>query len=401
MTHKFQRGQGKIRLDNAGRDSQNTVFGEHIVAQRVPRINVKFNYNLATDDVTTTTANNGTVTHSGDIAVISSSTTSNGSAQIESVDTVEYVTGQEGFAFFTASFVNGGVANSLQHVGLFDDDDGYYLGFGGTGVDGTDAIIGYKKGGTQTNIKQNNWNVDHLDGTGPSDLTVDFTQMNVFKISFGWLGVAPVTWEIMGPDGTFHTFHKRDQTGETTGPHSSNPTFPVCMRVTKTSGSEDIIIHTASWNAGTVGLPAESAFRYFPAHQDATVTTEAVVLNIENQSTFQSKTNRVTTELVYLDIATDGTKTAEISVYKNLSISGASWSNVDATNSVSRTDTAGTVTPAAANLELEFALAKVDSKTVDLRGYGLVLHPGETWTITASSASSSDVHCSVRCRELF
>lgn len=390
-------GFSKVRLDNAGRDSQNTVFGEHIVANRRPKINVKFNYNVATYDTVTTVANNGTVTHSGDVAVISSSTTTNGSAILESKEVVQYITGQEGYAFFTAAFLNGGVADSIQHCGLFDTDDGYYLGF-----DGTDAIIGEKKATVQSNTKQNNWNLDHLDGTGPSGLTVDFTKMNVFKISYGWLGVAPITWEIMGPDGTLHAFHKTDHTGTLAGTHSENPTFPVSMRITKTDGATDIIIHSASWAGGTVGLPVPLALRYFSDTESATgVSTEQVLLNLQNVSTFQSKTNRVITEPVRVGLSTDGTKNALIKMYVNIPITAPSWANIDSVNSVTQKDVVGTITPDDAYLVWEYPMAKVDSLIDSFQELQSHLHPGDTLTITGQSASNTDIELAIRWTEAF
>ncbi len=72
----FRTGVFKEQLDNAGRTSQNTVFGEKIVAIRAPDILEKFQYNISTLTTLTTVSNNGTVTHSGNVAVISSSTNS-------------------------------------------------------------------------------------------------------------------------------------------------------------------------------------------------------------------------------------------------------------------------------------------------------------------------------------
>lgn len=47
-----------------------------------------------------------------------------------------------------------------------------------------------------TAVNQGSWNIDNLDGTGPSGLTLDITKSNIYVIEFQWLGVGSVFFAI-------------------------------------------------------------------------------------------------------------------------------------------------------------------------------------------------------------
>jgi ABC-type glutathione transport system ATPase component len=141
--------------------------------------------------------------------------------------------------------------------------------------------------------------------------------------------------------------------------------------------------------------------RYFTGTVTNSVSSEEVLISFQSVSTFQSETNRVVAEGVRVSISTDGNKNAQVKMYKNLSISGASWANVDATNSIMQTDTAGTITPDDANLLWEYNLAKNDSIIDDIRDIDFILYPGETITITGQSGAANEITFTARWREKF
>lgn len=171
----------------------NTSFGERKVASFTPMILVQFQYNISTEDVVTTVDNGGTVTQDDSMVIISSSSATDGQASVQSKDVVRYRPGYEAEAKFTVMFPNGGVAGATQYIGLFDSNDGYFLGF-----DGTDFVVGIRKDGSDTKVIQSSFNINNL-----SELPLrDFTKLNVFRISFGWLGTSPIIFEILAKDGT-------------------------------------------------------------------------------------------------------------------------------------------------------------------------------------------------------
>lgn len=88
------------------------------------------------------------------------------------------------------------VANTSAKIGYFNSStaapytaslDGVYFG-----SDGTDNFVAISNNGTEDKATQANWNIDAMDGTGPSGITVDFDRVQIFFIDIEWLGVGRV-----------------------------------------------------------------------------------------------------------------------------------------------------------------------------------------------------------------
>jgi hypothetical protein len=59
-----------------------------------------------------------------------------------------------------------------------------------------------------TKIPQSEWNLDTMDGNGPSGFTLDLTKMQMFYIDYSWYGAGFVRWGLRGIDGTVYYVHK-------------------------------------------------------------------------------------------------------------------------------------------------------------------------------------------------
>lgn len=59
-----------------------------------------------------------------------------------------------------------------------------------------------------TKIPQSQWNVDKMDGTGPSGMTLDLAKMQMFYIDYSWYGAGFVRWGVRGRDGNVTYVHK-------------------------------------------------------------------------------------------------------------------------------------------------------------------------------------------------
>ena len=57
-------------------------------------------------------------------------------------------------------------------------------------------------------IPQSQWNIDRLDGTGPSGYVLDQTRMQMFYVDYSWYGAGFVRWGVRGPNGNVLYFHK-------------------------------------------------------------------------------------------------------------------------------------------------------------------------------------------------
>ena len=82
-------------------------------------------------------------------------------------------------------------AGITRREGIFDESDGIYLEDTGSGYNlvrrssGTGAVV-------NTSVARASWNIDPMDGTGTSGVTLDFTKTQILLIDYEWLGVGRV-----------------------------------------------------------------------------------------------------------------------------------------------------------------------------------------------------------------
>lgn len=81
--------------------------------------------------------------------------------------------------------------NLRQRSGYFDTNNGYYLEQTGSAINLVERsfITGSV---VNTIIPQASWNIDTLNGSGPSGVTLDLTKAQIFVIDLQWLGVGRV-----------------------------------------------------------------------------------------------------------------------------------------------------------------------------------------------------------------
>lgn len=82
-------------------------------------------------------------------------------------------------------------ANLRQRVGYFNTDNGIYFQISGT----TNSFVerSFVTGSAvETIIDQEDWNIDKLDGRGPSGLTLDPTKAQILWMDVEWLGLGTV-----------------------------------------------------------------------------------------------------------------------------------------------------------------------------------------------------------------
>lgn len=75
---------------------------------------------------------------------------------------------------------------------------------------------------------QQNWNIDKLDGSGPSGAVLDHSKLNIFQINFRWLGAGEMRYAFENPiNGDMVFFHHEHYSNRNTVPHLANPSFKV------------------------------------------------------------------------------------------------------------------------------------------------------------------------------
>jgi hypothetical protein len=62
---------------------------------------------------------------------------------------------------------------------------------------------------TELRVRQSDFNIDRLDGTGPSGFTLDVSKMQMYAMEYSWYGAGTIIWLIRGQDGQFNWAHRR------------------------------------------------------------------------------------------------------------------------------------------------------------------------------------------------
>ena len=159
---------------------------------------------------TTTSGTGGTTAFDANAGLVNLNvTTSSGSEIIR--ETTKCFSYQPGKSLLVMStFVMNTAKTGLrQRVGYYGANNGIYLEQNGTSAP---AFVerSYVTGAlTETSVSQSSWNIDKLDGTGTSGLTLDLTKAQILFMDVEWLGLGTVRvgFVINGKLIHCHSFH--------------------------------------------------------------------------------------------------------------------------------------------------------------------------------------------------
>ena len=231
------------------------LFGSAVSGSRYNQVEIDFS---TTDpdsvtDLTVTKTVGGDASNSSGQALFTTGTNTNSGIKAVTGTSVTYRPHAETFVAFSAIFT-AGIANSYQRIGLYDTNNGFFIGY-----EGTSFGVTKRSGAVDTTTAQASFSEDTLTGGASSGYTrngtpeaIDLTKDNLFRIRFGWLGAAPIYYEVFSPDGEWITFHKIKHPNTAAVPTIQNPNLPITLDIKKTSGGSGILsIKTACWAAGS------------------------------------------------------------------------------------------------------------------------------------------------------
>lgn len=294
-------------VDPAGDTNFIGAFGEQIAGSKLDDISVQFQYDQLNTDfdlnaTATAVTGDGAIQSINSYAEASSATT--GTATIQSRDSIRYRPGHSGFGDFTASFSGTGTG----YAGSHDASDGFALK-----LVNDNASFGYVKGGVETGSSGAAGFDDEATWNGNLDVsTIDWTKLQIFRVTFGYLGVAnPTLWIRKDKWYTLHTVRTESRL---TGTHVDNPVFP--MRIRAENG---MTVRTGSWNGGTIGVDSSVGSRGFAfpntvlingvaaeqGEMTLTGTNVGTIVIFNSKLTFQSKTNKVKARLTSYEFIID------------------------------------------------------------------------------------------------
>lgn len=380
------------RLYTVSDNTPSSAFGELTCAFLFPVTGWTFNYTFLNTITSFTSVNAGTYSVNNSMITISTGTQPNARAKLETNDAVIYSPGTGILVRFTAIFTLG-VANSTQLIGIGDDTDGFYFGYNGTSF----GVL-RRRGGVDTWTPQSSWNVDKLDGTGTSAMTLNTTKGNVYSIQYQWLGFGAINFYVENPiDGALILANQIKYANSNTLPSLFNPTLPLMAEVKNTGNSTNVALSSPSAMAFAEGSYLNKAisarYSYYAEQITISANTLTTIFSIRNKSTFNGKTNKVKVVLSFCSASTVGNKLVSLTFLSNPTFTGGTFTDISANQSVIEYSTNATYTGGTVSLFL--AAGSQDSIALDLTSLDLYLNPNDSIVVRARSPQQSDISISL------
>ena len=156
---------------------------------------------------------------------------------------------------------SGGGTGITQALGYFDDNNGlFFLNDEGT----KKVVVRTKTSGSVVDNKtsQVDWNLDSLDGEGPSLVTIDWTKTQIFVMDFEWLGVGRVRFGLVHK-GIILYFHETDNGNVITFPYMQTPNLPLRYQIENDgTGGAATIVHMCATVISEGGAEDNGILRY-------------------------------------------------------------------------------------------------------------------------------------------
>jgi hypothetical protein len=126
--------------------------------------------------------------------------------------------------------------NLRQRVGYYGTNNGHYLELDNTTTVNfversfvTGAVV-------NTPVAQASWNVDPMDGSGPSGITIDFTKAQILFMDLEWLGIGTVRIGFI-INGNFYVCHKFHHANLITSTYITTASLPLRYEITNTGAT--------------------------------------------------------------------------------------------------------------------------------------------------------------------
>lgn len=233
--------------------------------------------------------------------------------------------------------------NVRQRLGYFDANNGLF--FEQTGTDLAVVVRTNSSGSpVDTRVLQANWNVDKLDGTGASGITLDTSKHNLYVIDFLWHGAGRIRYGIFF-NGKIVYCHQTNTANVNSGPFMRTPCLPVRAELVNTGTSASTttmdLVCFAYQKEASDNITAPYSFSSSTGRNSTSVGATALpIISIRPKTTFNSLTNRIPIVPENISVISNN-QPVIVSIVLNPTLTGASYTSAD-TNSATEYDITAT-----------------------------------------------------------
>lgn len=123
--------------------------------------------------------------------------------------------------------------NLRQRIGYFGAENGLYLELNSTNEPSFVKRSSVTGSLVNTEVSKTDWNIDTLDGNGPSGITLDLSKVQIVWFDFEWLGSGTVRCGFV-IDGVFIHCHSFQHANVTSGTYITTACLPLRVELTNT-----------------------------------------------------------------------------------------------------------------------------------------------------------------------
>ena len=197
------------------------------------------------------------------------------------------------------------------------------------GVDPTDTII-----------PQSTWNVDVLNGTGPSGMTLDETKGNVYQIQYKWLGFGSITFSAETRFGKFQIIHRITYSNMYTKTSIQQPTQTLYALVENNGATDNNQVKIPSMAAFVEGLIAITSLPHSATNTYSTpneVGSPNEVISFQSNRLYGGVTSKIVSSITQIRASYVANTNQECTLYtrRNPTVTGNSIFTADTTTPVS------------------------------------------------------------------
>lgn len=266
-----------------------------------------------------------------------------GTSFIQSYEYVPYQPGKSQMIFMTG-VMNSGVAGAVKRFGYGDAANGIFYEQNGTSGLQFNRRTSTSGGVVNNPVTQSNWNIDKMDGTGPSGITLDPTKCFILVIDLQFLSMGRVR---IGFDlgGLIFYAHQFLNANVLSVPYMQTATLPVLAEIVAAAG----IGSTATAQFKCAAVISEGGLEFGLARDFSTnvsinaQTSRTHALSVRPKTTFNGLTNRTLFILFGIDVMSGANQLLwELCVGVGFTVQ-PTYADVNTTYSAFEVGTGGTV----------------------------------------------------------
>ena len=184
----------------------------------------------------TATATSGTVTFNASQGLVDLAVTSASGSEVvrETTKVFSYQPGKS-LLVMNTFVMSAAKTNLRQRVGYYGLENGLYLQLNNSTLSFVERSL-VTGSVSESVVNQSSWNVDKMDGTGPSGITLDITKAQILFMDIEWLGLGTVRMGFV-INGNFYVCHKFHHANIITSTYITTASLPIRYEITNTGAT--------------------------------------------------------------------------------------------------------------------------------------------------------------------